>query len=294
MSVFKGSGVAIVTPFLNGKIDYESMKNLIEYQIANGTDAIIVCGTTGEASTLSYEEQIECIKRCVEYVDGRVKVIAGSGSNCTKSAVNLSKKIEKLGVDALLVVTPYYNKATQEGLKMHYKMISDSVSIPIIMYNVPSRTGVNIDALTAIEIARDNKNIVGIKEASGNISQISMLSYLKSKYDVNLDVYSGNDNQVLPILALGGVGVISVNANVIPKDMHDLVISFLNKEYDKSQILNEKAIIYSEILFSEVNPIPVKSALYELGLIASDELRLPLTKMEEANVKKLRKIIKNS
>ena len=294
MSVFKGSGVAIVTPFLNGKIDYESMKNLIEYQIANGTDAIIVCGTTGEASTLSYEEQIECIKRCVEYVDGRVKVIAGSGSNCTKSAVNLSKKIEKLGVDALLVVTPYYNKATQEGLKMHYKMISDSVSIPIIMYNVPSRTGVNIDALTAIEIARDNKNIVGIKEASGNISQISMISYLKSKYDVNLDVYSGNDNQVLPILALGGVGVISVNANVIPKDMHDLVISFLSKEYDKSQILNEKAIIYSEILFSEVNPIPVKSALYELGLIASDELRLPLTKMEEANVKKLRKIIKNS
>lgn len=294
MSVFKGSGVAIVTPFLNGKIDYESMKNLIEYQIANGTDAIIVCGTTGEASTLSYEEQIECIKRCVEYVDGRVKVIAGSGSNCTKSAVNLSKKIEKLGVDALLVVTPYYNKATQEGLKMHYKMISDSVSIPIIMYNVPSRTGVNIDALTAIEIARDNKNIVGIKEASGNISQISMISYLKSKYDVNLDIYSGNDNQVLPILALGGVGVVSVNANVIPKDMHDLVISFLNKEYDKSQILNEKAIIYSEILFSEVNPIPVKSALYELGLIASNELRLPLTKMEEANVKKLRKIIKNS
>ena len=209
MSVFKGSGVAIVTPFLNGKIDYESMKNLIEYQIANGTEAIIVCGTTGKASTLSYEEQIECIKRCVEYVDGRVKVIAGSGSNCTKSAVNLSKKIEKLGVDALLVVTPYYNKATQEGLKMHYKMISDSVSIPIIMYNVPSRTGVNIDALTAIEIARDNKNIVGIKEASGNISQISMISYLKSKYDVNLDVYSGNDNQVLPILALGGVGVIS-------------------------------------------------------------------------------------
>lgn len=294
MSVFKGSGVAIVTPFLNGKIDYISMKNLIEYQISNGTDAIIVCGTTGEASTLSYEEQIECIKKCVEIVNGRVKVIAGSGSNCTKSAVNLSKKIEKLGVDALLVVTPYYNKATQEGLKMHYKMISDSVSIPIIMYNVPSRTGVNIDALTAVEIAKNNKNIVGIKEASGNISQISMLSYLKSKYNVKLDVYSGNDNQVLPILALGGIGVISVNANIIPKDMHDLVISYLNKEYEKSNLLNEKAIIYSEILFSEVNPIPVKSALYELGLIESDELRLPLTKMEEKNVKKMRKIIKNS
>lgn len=294
MSVFKGSGVAIVTPFLNGKIDYESMKNLIEYQISNGTDAIIVCGTTGEASTLSYKEQIECIKKCVEIVNGRVKVIAGSGSNCTKSAVNLSKEIEKLGVDALLVVTPYYNKATQEGLKMHYKMISNSVSIPIIMYNVPSRTGVNIEALTAIEIAKNNKNIVGIKEASGNISQISMLSYLKSKYNVKLDIYSGNDNQVLPILALGGIGVISVNANIIPKDMHNLVISYLNKEYEKSKLLNEKAIMYSEILFSEVNPIPIKKALYELGLIESDELRLPLTKMEEKNVKKLKKIIKSS
>jgi 4-hydroxy-tetrahydrodipicolinate synthase len=293
MSVFKGSGVAIVTPFLNGKIDYKSMEKLIEYQISNGTDAIIVCGTTGEASTLSYEEQIECIKRCVEIVKGRVKVIAGSGSNCTKSAVNLSKTIEKLGVDALLVVTPYYNKATQEGLKQHYKMINDNVSIPVIMYNVPSRTGVNIEPSTAIEIAKNNKNIVGIKEASGNISQISELSYLKSKYNVNLDIYSGNDNQVLPILALGGIGVISVNANVIPKDMHNLVTSYLNHDFKKSSLLNEKAILYSNILFCEVNPIPVKTALYELGLIASDELRLPLTKMDEKNVKKLKKIIRS-
>ena len=169
MSLFKGSGVALVTPFYDGKIDYESMKNLIEYQINNGTDAIIVCGTTGEAATLSYDEQIECIKKCVEYVNGRVKVIAGTGSNCTKSAVKLSKIAETLGVDGLLVVTPYYNKATQEGLKMHYKMINDNVSIPIIMYNVPSRTGVNIEPKTAIDICKENKNIIGIKEASGNI-----------------------------------------------------------------------------------------------------------------------------
>ena len=228
MSLFKGSGVALVTPFYDGKIDYESMKNLIEYQISNGTDAIIICGTTGEAATLSYDEQIECIKKCVEYVNGRVKVIAGTGSNCTKSAVKLSKIAENLGVDGLLVVTPYYNKATQEGLKMHYKMISDNVSIPIIMYNVPSRTGVNIEPTTAIEICKDNKNVVGIKEASGNISQVAYLSYLKSKYDIDLDIYSGNDDQVLPILSLGGVGVISVNANVIPKDTHKLVKSYLD------------------------------------------------------------------
>ena len=292
MCIFKGSGVALVTPFLNGKIDYDSMQRLIEYQIKNQTDAIIVCGTTGEASTLSYEEQLECIKKCVEYVDGRVKVIAGAGSNCTKSAVNLSKKIEELGVDGLLVVTPYYNKATQIGLKEHYGKIASSVSIPIIMYNVPSRTGCNIEAMTAIEIARENKNIVGIKEASGNISQIAKLSFLKNKYSVNLDIYSGNDDQVLPILSLGGVGVISVTANVIPKETHELVNSYLNGNYKLSSLLNEKAIMYNEVLFSEVNPIPVKKALYELGMIKSDELRLPLTSMEERNAKKLIKVIK--
>lgn len=292
MSLFKGSGVALVTPFFDGKIDYESMKNLIEYQIKNGTDAIIVCGTTGEASTLSYDEQIECIKKCVKYVNGRVKVIAGSGSNCTKSAVELSKKIEQLGVDGLLVVTPYYNKATQEGLKNHYKLISDSVSIPIIMYNVPSRTGCNIEPETAIDIAINNKNIVGIKEASGNISQVAQLSYLKSKYNIDLDIYSGNDNQVLPVLSLGGIGVISVNANIIPKDTHNLVYSYLNGNYKKSKILNDKAIMYSNILFSEINPIPVKRALFELKIIKSDELRMPLTCMEDKNIEKLKKIIK--
>ena len=292
MSLFKGSGVALVTPFYNDMIDYESMYKLIDYEISNGTDAIIVCGTTGEASTLSYDEQIECIKKCVEYVDGRVCVIAGTGSNCTKSAVKLSMTAEKLGVDGLLVVTPYYNKCTQNGLKEHYKMISDNVNIPILMYNVTSRTGVNIEPDTAIDIVKHNKNVVGIKEASGNISQVAKLSYLKNKNNIDMDIYSGNDDQVLPVLSLGGVGVISVNANVIPKDMHNLVYSYLSGDYEKSSLLNEKAILYSKVLFSEVNPIPVKRALYELGLIKSDSVRLPLTKMEDKNVKELKKVLK--
>ena len=294
MSLFKGSGVALVTPFYNDKIDYESMYRLIDYVVDNGTDAIIVCGTTGEASTLSYDEQIECIKKCVEYVDGRVCVIAGTGSNCTKSAVKLSKTVESLGVDGLLVVTPYYNKCTQNGLKQHYKMISDNVSIPILMYNVPSRTGVNIEPSTALDIVKNNKNVVGIKEASGNISQVARLAYLKAENNIDMDIYSGNDDQVLPILSLGGVGVISVNANVIPKDMHNLVYSYLSGNYKKSSLLNEKAILYSQVLFSEVNPIPVKRALYELGIIKSDELRLPLTRMEDKNVKELKKVLKKN
>ena len=292
MSLFKGSGVALVTPFYNDMIDYESMYKLIDYEISNGTDAIVVCGTTGEASTLSYDEQIECIKKCVEYVDGRVCVIAGTGSNCTKSAVKLSQTAESIGVDGLLVVTPYYNKCTQNGLKEHYKMISDNVSIPILMYNVPSRTGVNIEPDTAIDIVKNNKNVIGIKEASGNISQVARLAYLKGKNNIDMDIYSGNDDQVLPVLSLGGVGVISVDANVIPKDMHNLVYSYLSGDYEKSSLLNEKAILYSKVLFSEVNPIPVKRALYELGLIKSDSVRLPLTKMEDKNVKELKKVLK--
>ena len=291
--LFKGSGVALVTPFYNGKIDYYSMFNLIDYVIDNGTDAIIVCGTTGEASTLSYDEQIECIKNCVDYVNGRVCVIAGTGSNCTKSAVKLSKTAESLGVDGLLVVTPYYNKCTQIGLKEHYKKISDSVNIPILMYNVPSRTGVNIEPDTALDIVKNNKNVVGIKEASGNISQVATLAYLKNKYKVDMDIYSGNDDQVLPMLSLGGVGVISVNANVIPNDIHNMVYAYLDGDYKKSSLINDKAIIYSKVLFSEVNPIPVKRALYELGLIRSDEVRLPLTRMEERHVLELKKAIKN-
>ena len=291
MSLFKGSGVALVTPFKDGKIDFESMKKLINYQIENQTDAIIICGTTGEASTLSYDEQIECIKKCVEYVNGRVKVIAGTGSNCTKSAIRLSKIAESLGVDGLLVVTPYYNKATQLGLKKHYEAIAKSVTIPIIMYNVPSRTGCNIEPLTAIEIAKDNNNIIGIKEASGNINQVAKLAYLKKENNVDLDIYSGNDDQVLPILSLGGVGVISVNANIIPASTHDLVLEYLKGNFKKSALLQQKAFAYSQVLFQEVNPIPIKRAWFEVGLIRSDEVRLPLTNLEEKHVKELKKTL---
>ena len=291
MSIFKGSAVAMVTPFCDGKIDYFSMDKLIDYQIQNETDAIVVCGTTGEASTLSYDEQISCIKHCVDYVNKRVKVIAGTGSNCTKSAINLSRIAEQLGVDGLLIVTPYYNKATQLGLKQHYGMIADSVNIPIIIYNVPSRTGCNIEPETVIDLAQNYHNIVGIKEASGNISQVAKLAYLKNLKNISLDIYSGNDDQVLPLLSLGGVGVISVNANIIPKDTHDLVFSYLNKDIEKSLILQQKAVAYSQVLFSEVNPIPIKRALYEVGLIHSDEVRLPLTKLSSDNVKKLSKTL---
>lgn len=292
MSLFKGSGVALVTPFKNNEIDYKSMKNLIEYQIANDTDAIIICGTTGEASTLSYNEQIECIRKCVEYVNGRLKVIAGTGSNCTKSAINLAKNAEAVGADGLLVVTPYYNKATQKGLIKYYSDIAESVSIPIIMYNVPSRTGCNILPETAIEIAKNNSNIVGIKEASGNISQVATLACLKAKEKVNLDIYSGNDDQVLPILSLGGLGVISVNANIIPKNTHDMVENFFSGNFEKSLSLHNKAVSYSKVLFQEVNPIPIKRALYEVGLIETPELRSPLTELEEEHVKKLIKVIR--
>ena len=292
MCLFKGSGVALVTPFKNNEIDYESMKNLIEYQIANDTDAIIVCGTTGEASTLSYDEQIECIKKCIEYVDGRVKVIAGTGSNCTKSAINLSKKAEMMGVDGLLVVTPYYNKATQKGLINYYSSIASNVSIPVIMYNVPSRTGVNILPETAIEIVKKNSNVVGIKEASGNISQVATLAYLKQSENVNLDIYSGNDDQVLPVLSLGGVGVISVNANIIPRITHEIIENFFAGNFGKSLSLHNTAVLYSKVLFQEVNPIPIKRALYEVGLIETPEVRSPLTDLEPEHVKKLVKVIK--
>lgn len=289
--LFKGSGVALVTPFKDGNIDYESMKNLIEFQIKNNTDAIVICGTTGESSTLSYDEHFECIKKCVEYVDGRVKVIAGTGSNCTKSAVKLASDAEKIGVDGLLVVTPYYNKATQNGLKKYYGEIAQSVSIPIIMYNVPSRTGVNILPKTAIDIALENENVVGIKEASGNISQVAYLSYLKEKMGVELDIYSGNDDQVLPVLSLGGVGVISVCANIIPKDTHDMVYSFLKGDIHKSLLLQQKVVCYTDILFKEVNPIPIKKATYLEGLISSSEVRSPLTDLEEENTVELKKVL---
>lgn len=292
MEIFKGSGVALVTPFKNGEIDYKSLENLIEFQISNETDAIIICGTTGEASTLSYEEQINCIKFCVEKVNKRIPVIAGTGSNCTKSAVKMAQAAEKIGVDGLLIVTPYYNKATQRGLVEHYSKIASSVTLPIIMYNVPSRTGCNIEPKTAVAIAKNIDNIVGIKEASGNIVQVAQLAYLIKKEKVKLDIYSGNDDQVYDLLEIGGKGVISVNANIIPKQTHDLVWNFMNGNKEKSKELQHQANEYAKVLFSEVNPIPIKRATYELGLISSPELRLPLTDLEEKNVKKLQILLK--
>ena len=227
MAVFTGSGVALVTPFNeDGSVNYDQLKDLVEYHVAHKTDAIIICGTTGEASTMTEEEHIDVIAKCVEFVNKRIPVIAGSGSNCTETAVKLSKEAEAVGADALLVVTPYYNKATQNGLIKHYTTVAESVNIPIIMYNVPSRTGCNIQPATAVTLAKNVKNIVGIKEASGNISQVVKLAQLA---DGCIDIYSGNDDQVVPLLSLGGKGVISVTANIIPDDVHEVQLDAVHR-----------------------------------------------------------------
>lgn len=290
MSLFTGSAVAIVTPFTNdNKVDFEKFRDLIEYQINNGTDAIVVCGTTGEASTLTHEEHLECVKYCVEYVNKRVPVIAGTGSNCTDTAVYLSKESENYGVDGLLVVTPYYNKATQKGLIAHFTEIANAVSVPIILYNVPSRTGCNITPETAVTLAKTVDNIVAIKEASGNISQIAKLARLANGC---IDIYSGNDDQVVPLLSLGGRGVISVSAHVVPQIMHDMVASYLAGDVKKATDMQLSIIELCDALFCEVNPIPVKKAVELMGL-CSGKLRMPLTEMEEANVGKLIKAMKD-
>ena len=285
MAIFKGSGVAIVTPFFpNGEVDYDSFKNVIEQQIAGGTDCIIVCGTTGESSTLSHEEHLEVIRYCTEVVNHRIPVIAGTGSNCTETAIYLSQEAEKFGVDGLLIVTPYYNKATQKGLIKHYTDVANSVKLPIIMYNVPSRTGCNIQPETAAYLVKNVANIVGIKEATGNLSQIARLMSLCGK---EIDLYSGNDDQVVPILSLGGIGVISVLANVAPKETHDMVAEYLNGNVEKARDIQIAAIPLCDALFCEVNPIPVKKAVELMGLCGGT-LRMPLTEMEPEHVEKLK------
>lgn len=285
MSIFEGSGVALVTPFKeNGEVDFDKMKELVEFHIANGTDAIIVCGTTGEASTLSHEEHLACIKACVEYVDHRIPVIAGAGSNCTGTAIYLSTEAESYGVDGLLLVTPYYNKATQNGLIAHFTAIANSVKVPIILYNVPSRTGCNIQPETAVTLAKTVPNIVGIKEASGNIAQVVKLAKLA---DGCIDIYSGNDDQVVPLLPLGGKGVISVTANIAPRDVHDMVKKFMDGDVKESLDIQLKMIDLCEALFCEVNPIPVKKAVELMGLCGGT-MRMPLTEMEPAHVEKLK------
>lgn len=290
MAIFTGSAVALVTPFKdNGDVDFDKLKEMVEFHVAHKTDAIVICGTTGEAATLSHEEHLECIKKCVEFADHRIKVVAGTGSNCTATAIYLSTEAESYGVDGLLVVTPYYNKATQKGLIAHFTAVANSVSVPIILYNVPSRTGCNILPETAVELAKTVDNIVGIKEASGNIGQVVKLASLAQGC---IDIYSGNDDQVVPLLSLGGKGVISVTANIIPEDTHDMVMKFLEGDIEGSLKLQLKAVELCNALFCEVNPIPVKKAVELLGLCGGT-LRMPLTEMEPANVEKLKTAMKN-
>jgi len=290
MAIFKGAGVAIITPMHeDGSVNYEAFKKLVEFQIENGTDAIIVCGTTGEASTLSHEEHLEVIKYCVEVVNHRIPVIAGTGSNCTETAIYLSTEAEKYGVDGLLLVSPYYNKATQNGLYQHFKKTAESVKIPVILYNVPSRTGCNILPETVVRLCKDVENIVAIKEASGNISQIAQLAALAKGC---VDIYSGNDDQIVPIMSLGGLGVISVLSNVAPKQTHDICAKYLEGDVKESCRLQLEALELCKALFCEVNPIPVKKAVSLMGFEAGT-LRLPLTEMEEANAAKLKAAMQN-
>lgn len=290
MSIFKGAGVAIVTPmYESGEVNYEQFGKLIEYQIANKTDAIIVCGTTGEASTLTHEEHLDVIRYCVKAVNGRIPVIAGTGSNCTETAIYLSQEAEKAGADGLLLVSPYYNKATQNGLYAHFKAIADSVKIPMLLYNVPSRTGCNILPETVVRLCKDVENIVGVKEASGNISQIAHLAAIA---DGCVDIYSGNDDQIVPIMALGGLGVISVLSNVAPEQTHEICQDFLEGRMEDSRRKQLAALELCNALFCEVNPIPVKKALNLMGMEAGS-LRMPLTEMEPANAEKLEKAMKD-
>ena len=290
MAVFTGAGVAIVTPFKeNGAVDYEKFAELIEFQIAEGTDAIIVCGTTGESSTLTHEEHIDVIAYCVKQVNGRIPVVAGTGSNCTQTAVYLSVEAEKAGADGLLLVSPYYNKATQKGLYTHYKTVADAVKLPCILYNVPSRTGCNIQPQTAARLCTEVENIVGIKEASGDISQIAKLMSLAGD---KIDLYSGNDDQIVPILSLGGIGVISVLSNVAPRQTHEICQKFFDGDLEGSRKEQLRAIELCGALFSEVNPIPVKAALNLMGKEAGI-LHMPLSEMEPQNVERLKKAMQD-
>lgn len=285
MAVFTGAGVAIVTPFhADGEVNYEKFAELIEDQVKGGTDAIIVCGTTGESSTLSHEEHLAVIKYCVEKVAGRIPVVAGTGSNCTETAVYLSREAASYGVDALLQVTPYYNKATQKGLYQHFKAVADAVDVPVILYNVPSRTGCNIEPETVVKLCTEVENIVGVKEASGNISQVAKLMALaKGK----VDLYSGNDDQIVPLLSLGGKGVISVLSNVAPRQTHEICERFFAGDVAGSCQEQLRAINLVKALFCEVNPIPVKMALNLMGREVGG-LRAPLTEMEPEHAKALK------
>ena len=290
MAIFKGAGVAIVTPMkADGEVNYDVLGEMLEAQIQGGTDAIIICGTTGESATLTEEEHSAAIRYAIKKVNKRIPVIAGTGSNCTATAIKLSKEAEKDGADGLLLVTPYYNKATQNGLIAHYTAIANAVNIPIILYNVPSRTGCNLLPETIAKLVKNVKNIVGVKEASGNISQIAKVKFLCGD---DVDLYSGNDDQVVPILSLGGIGVISVLSNVAPKETHDMVMDYLNGDLEKAREMQLKALPLIDALFSEVNPIPVKKAMSFMGWEAGP-LRAPLSEMEDAHAEVLKQAMKD-
>lgn len=290
MAIFKGAGVAIVTPmYADGKVNFEKLEETVEYQIANGTDSIVICGTTGESSTLSEEEHVECIKVAVSAAAKRVPVIAGTGSNSTETAIYLTKEAKDLGADAALIVSPYYNKATQNGLVAHYSAIAKSTDLPIVLYNVQSRTGVNIAPKTIETLVKECDTIVALKEASGNISQVAEIM---SRTQGDLALYSGNDDQIVPLLSLGGVGVISVLSNICPKETHDIVELYLSGKVAESCALQLKAIPLIQALFCEVNPIPVKTAMNLMGMEVGP-LRLPLTAMESVNVDRLAQAMKD-
>ncbi|MCR5293950.1 MAG: 4-hydroxy-tetrahydrodipicolinate synthase [Lachnospiraceae bacterium] len=290
MAIFKGAGVAIATPFNEDKsVNYEEFGKLIDFQIENGTDAIIVCGTTGESATLSEKEHIDVIRYCVERTARRIPVIAGTGSNSTETAVMLTKEAEEAGADGALIVTPYYNKATQKGLIAHYTEIAAATSLPLILYNVPSRTGCNILPETAAFLAQNVPNIVGIKDATGNISQTAKTMALAGD---SLDLYSGNDDQIVPLLALGGIGVISVLSNIAPRQTHDICARFFEGDVKGSRELQLKALPLIEALFCEVNPIPVKTALTYIGIKAGP-MRSPLTELEAEHKEKLKAAMKD-
>ena len=286
-TIFEGCGTAIATPFIGDKVNFEEFGKLIEEQIENKVDAIIVCGTTGESATMTEEERKETIKFVVDKVANRVKVIAGTGSNCTKEAIKMSKYAEEVGVDGVLVVTPYYNKTTQEGLIVHYKEIAKNINIPIIMYNVPSRTGVNILPKTCLELSKV-ENIVAIKEASGNISQVAKIASLCGD---DLDIYSGNDDQIIPILSLGGKGVISVLSNVMPKYTHEMIVNYFKGNVIEATKMQLDVIDLIDNLFAEVNPIPVKNALNLMGYNFGVP-RLPLVELSEENKVNLEECMK--
>lgn len=291
MAIFKGAGVAIITPMHeDGSVNYEKLEEILEFQIANSTDAVIICGTTGESSTMTHGEHLKTIKFAVGKVAKRVPVIAGTGSNCTETAIMMSKEAASYGVDALLVVIPYYNKATQKGLIAHYTAIANAVpETPIIMYNVPSRTGCNLQPATVAALVKNVKNIVGIKAASGDLSQIAKMMSMAGE---DLELYSGNDDQILPIMSLGGLGVISVLSNVAPKQTHDIVMKFMEGDTREAARLQLEAIPLINALFCEVNPIPVKTAMNMMGMEVGP-LRMPLCEMEESNKETLAKAMKD-